>query len=422
MRRALLTFLPLASIVSLSLFTLLVPPAAAQDGDRCRDVYFASIATMLDNCAGLPGGSLCWAVGEDIVIDTTSGQLVSGPGTTVPYGVVTAFELPPNGGDLWRLVRVHLTDMVDYTRFATLLAMGPLAVEVVADDTLPPGHVLTLQTGSAPPCDDLARPGLLVQSPENSLTLLRVNGVELAINGTAVLHAPEGQGLTVNTITRETILSASGTVVFAGYSATLSAPDADPTIAPYDPAAVAHLPTETLPSLEIVPLPGNATVTEESNLYFRPEPEAYSTTTIAAGLPVSILGQDTSGAWLHIRTYNGTTAWMPRSVLDVQVPVEPPAYDTPPRPPSRPFGPLQASGVTTSEYNNLREGPGTTYDIALSLPLHSPVDVYARSPDNEWLLVETEDGERAWLYIDLFLATTDFEPAELPYSPDYLPE
>ncbi|NDJ77917.1 MAG: hypothetical protein GYB65_16835 [Chloroflexi bacterium] len=398
-------------------------PAAAQGGDdACQQVYFDGVAELMAQCADLPNGNLCWASGDDVVIDTvSSGQLVSGPGTRVPFGVVTSVTIPDNSPDEWKLVRIHLVDPVNYNNFTTLLALGPLNLEVVEDD-MPPGSSFTLQTGAEPPCPALPHPGLLVQSPAQNLALLRVNGIDMVINGTAVLHSPDGVGVTVSAISRETILGATGTVVFAGYRVTVAEPGAAPVVEPYDPAAVAYLPTNTLPRVEVVPVPGNATVIEEINLFLRPQAEAYTNTMIAAGLPVSVLGQSTSREWLYVRAYDGTQGWMPRGYLNVQVSVEPPMYDEAPRPLTRPFGPVQSSGVTTTEYNRLRSGPGLTFEEVGHLALHVPVDVYARSPDNEWLLVETDEGVRAWLYIDLYGPTTDFDLANMPYSPDFLPE
>lgn len=390
---------------------------AQSEPGTCEMVYVQAIASLLDHCTEAVSGSICWASGA-VSIETTSGPLVGGPGSTVPYGVVTGVSIADEA-DEWGIAQIRMADPANYLQYTTLLLVGPLTLTMDEESAMPRGSAFTLTTESDPaPCGELARPAVLVQAPDKSLALLRVNGVDMAINGTAALHAADAESLTVSAIARETILGQTGTVIFAGFGATVT-PGETPDVAPYDSASMAHLPTETLPRLEIVPVPGNAFVNQEINLYLRPAAEAFTGTTLQAGLPVNILGQSTDRAWLYVRTYNGTLAWVPRAALDVTMPEEPPSYDEAPPPPSRPFGPLQAQGVTTTEYNNLRAGPGTQYEIVTHLLLHVPVDVYARSPDNEWLLVETEEGIRAWLNLRLFGATTDFNLDQMPYSPEF---
>jgi uncharacterized protein YgiM (DUF1202 family) len=76
--------------------------------------------------------------------------------------------------------------------------------------------------------------------------------------------------------------------------------------------------------------------------------------------------------------------------------------------------------LTTAELNNLRAGPGQTYEIVGTVPLNTGVDIYARSPDSEWLLIETSDALRAWISVTIFSPTSPgFVLEELPLSPDY---
>jgi SH3-like domain-containing protein len=318
---------------------------------------------------------------------------------------------------------LFLTDKLNGESYATLLLFGPAELMVETADNLPPGSAFTLTSETDPaPCGDLARPGVLVQAPSNSLTLLRVNGIDLAINGTAVIQAPNGGGLTVSALTRETILGQSGTVVFAGYSAQVDG-EGNVEVAPYDPANVAHLPTEILPQMELVPLPGSGTVREETVLHLRPDASAYTGTQVKLAVPVSLFGRDASGEWLYIRSYDGATGWVPASALDVDGAGDMPILEASGLPtlqrPLRPFGEVQARGVTTAESNNLRDGPGQNYEIVQAVPLGTELNIYARSPEDEWFLVETTDGVRAWISVSIVNPVTPLNIAELPYSPDF---
>ncbi|MBN1200347.1 MAG: SH3 domain-containing protein [Anaerolineae bacterium] len=411
MRRTL--FLILAMLAAAAPIT----PVTAQDGgESCQAIYQAAVSAVMDNCVGMATGSVCWASG-DVIIQASAAA--SGPGSTAPLDQTTAIAATASDS-AWSMARLHVADGVSDDAFATLLVIGPASLTFNPSANLPPGADFTLVAEPEPsPCAELAKPGVVVQAPEKYLTLLRVNGVNLAINGTAVLHSPDGETLTVSAITHETILSDSGTVVFAGYSATAMPLVEVPAVVPFDPAAVAFLPTEVLPRMEYVPLPGSAYVVQQTVLHLRPDASAYTGTTVKAGVPASVLARDSSGDWLYIRRYEGGIGWVPREALDVDVPVEMPVIERDLPPLVRPFGAVQARGATTAEHNNLRDGPGQQYEIVATVGLGTELNIYARGPLDEWLLVETPDGVRAWISIMLLDPLTPFNLAEMPYSPDY---
>ena len=53
--------------------------------------------------------------------------------------------------------------------------------------------------------------------------------------------------------------------------------------------------------------------------------------------------------------------------------------------------------ATTLTYVNLREGPGTSYPAVGAVPQGTKVKVVGRTEDGTWLLVETRDGQQAWM-------------------------
>lgn len=394
-------------------------PAAAQDGgESCQDVYYAAIGDAVENCVGLQAGTICLGSGAG-AIEMASGQVVDAPGGSAALSAMASVRAGEGDGDAWSLAIARLADNLRSETFATLILIGPARLDA-AEGGSPSAPAFTLSHDAEPaPCADLALPGLLVQSPARGLTLLTVNGVDVAVNGTAVIRAPDEDTLVVSAISRETILSQSGTVVFAGYSARF-APGAAPEVAPYEPASVAHLPVEVLPTIEVIPLPGNALVTEQVNLHLRPNPSSYTNVIVRAGVPVNALGRNTGGDWLHIRTYEGEIGWVPAAALEVNIAGDMPVYDQAPARPGRPFGPVQARGVTTPEMSNARSGPGEVYEIVARVPFNTDVGIYARSPDGQWLMIETPDGTRAWISANLVSITTPgYNLLELPFSPDF---
>jgi hypothetical protein len=397
-----------------------MPITTAQDSSQndCAAMYTAALSGMMKHCFGQDAGMACGAAG-DVSIEMASGQVVQGAGISARLNGVFALRTGAGDGSAWSLASVTLPDMVDPAKAAALIVLGPAELQFQTDDNLTPGAAFMLTNAAEAMCSDLPRPGVLVQSAENSLTLLTINGIELAINGMALIQAHDDGSLTVNALARETILGQTGTVIFAGYSAQVS-PTSVSDVVSYNPADVAHLPMAVLPMIDVISLPGNAMVLQEMNLFQRPDPAAYTNAIVKAGLPVTVLGRNTSGDWLYVRSYSGLLGWMPAYVLEAHVAGEMPIFDTAPELPRRPFGSIYGYIVTNAEHNNLRSGPGEQFGIVVTVPLLTQLALYGRSPDNQWLLVETLDTQQqAWINVVLVSASTPYPLDELPYPPGF---
>lgn len=407
----------LAAVLLALISLLLAMPGAAraQEPERCAAIYEAAMASMMEHCFAAPAAIACAAAGE-VALEMRSGQVVTEVGSRAHLNGLAALRALPGDGTAWSLASLTVPDLVNSQQAATLLVLGPAELTFVETADLPPGAAFNLRVPAGRfPCDEVARPGLLVQSPPNALTLLRVNGHDLAVNGLALI-VMDGDALVINALRRETILAQSGTVIFAGYSAAVSAESVSP-VAPYDPALVAHLPTAILPTIEVVALPGDAAVIQPTPLYSRPALQAVSNTQARAGRPTSVLGRSSDGQWLHVRTYDGQIGWVPLAALDVRVPGEMPVYDEAPPLPVRPFGSLQGTVKTDAERSILRAGPGQEYDVVATVPFWTDLALYGRSADDQWLYVETSDGMRAWISTLLISPSTPYVLAELPYAP-----
>ncbi|HEX3051896.1 MAG TPA: SH3 domain-containing protein [Aggregatilineaceae bacterium] len=362
----------------------------------------------------MQNGTVC-AGTNGVTIQTVGGQQVAQAGGAVQVRSVS--QIDALAGDEWPLVMLHLPDAVNSQNYATLLVLGNATLTFAENAN---GMVFDLKTGVSPlPCADLPQPGVLVQSAANSLTLLRVNGVDVAVNGMAIITAPENQGVTISSLSREAILSQSGTVIFAGDQSTVTG-DVASEVVFYDGSALKNVPVEILPVIELVALPGNGTVLQDVSLYLRPAEESYTSATAQAGLPVNLFGQDSTGQWVYVRTYDSLMGWIPRNYLDLKTDGDMPVLAEPPTLPARPFGPIQGRGYLNAEQNNLRSGPGQDYEIVVRLPVNTEVLVFGRNPDSRWLLVETLDGTRAWLSADLLSPSTQFDIDLLPLPPEFV--
>lgn len=400
-------------LVALALLAAPLRALAQSDDPACETVLQDAITSIFDRCSGMDGPVACAASGEV----TFEPAPPDGAPPFVPVADLAGLDAEALGGG-WSVARLNVATPQLPDQLAVLMVFGPASLAFEDASDLAPGAAFTLSSpAEAGGCGNLPRPGVLVQAPDKALTLLRVNGIDLAVNGTALIQAPEGEGTTISAITRETILGDTGVVAFAGYSVTVR--DGTPgEVAAYDPARVANLPTVVLPRMDVVPAPGSGTVAGETVMYLRPETSAYTGTRVQLGLPVNALGQDSSGEWLYIRTYDGQTGWVPRSAIAEDFAPDMPVFDTAPAPPARPFGPIYARGTTTSQLNNLRAGPGENYEIVDQLPAGEPLQVYARDPGGNWLLAQTAGGLRAWISASLFQASTPFLLDELPLAPE----
>ena len=403
-----------------------LPVHAQDDGHSqgnattCAAVYQSAMVDFMANCFDKPVGTVCSASGP-VQIEMASGQIIdsaNGSGSAARLSGVAAVRALAGDGTAWSLASFAVPDMLDAQKSVTMLILGPAELTFDAGSGQTVGTAFTLRNAAEPhPCSDLPHPGVLVQPPENSLALITINGTEIAINGMALIWAREDGSILVSSLTHESILGQTGTVVFAGYMVR-ALQDAVSDVVPYDADAVQNIPTEILPVMDVISLPGNATVLENMTIFTRPDAAAYSSYTVNGGLPVTVLGRNSAGDWLHVRTYEGVIGWLPGYILEVNVPGDMPIYDTAPNGPIRPFGSIQTYVKTKEEYNNLRVGPGEGFDIVTTVPLWTDLALYGRSPDDEWLLVETLDGVRGWVSVWLISTSTPYTMAELPYPPD----
>lgn len=391
----------------------------AQEGaPRCEQLYAQGVENWMAHCFSLAPATVC-AASDGVTIETLSGQRANGAGRTARLSSVAALELSGEAG-AWPLARVYL---YDFTRGAapTLLVMGPATLRFdEAEGAYWKGMSFTLETESAPICEALPYPAVLIQSPDGMITLLRINGTELAINGTALVSARSGGALQITSLYKETILGQSGVVVFAGYTVSaLEEYAGEPT--PYEAVRVAHLPLDVLPRIEIAPLPGNAIPSQDVTLYSAPQAAYYTNTTAPQDVPLNVYGQDASGEWLLVRTYEGEIGWLPAYGVELHVPLALPTYAETPTLPRHPFGAVQGYVKTSGETNNLRAAPSAQAAIVATVPLWTDLALYGRSTDGQWLLVETLDGVRGWVHVDLISSSTPYNLDELPYPPDVAP-
>ena len=129
----------------------------------------------MEHCFAAPLETACIAAG-DVTIEMQSGQTVTGAGSRARLGGVAALRALPGDSTAWSLASLTVPDLVSSQQAATLIVLGPAELVFVESPDMQPGAAFTLQASAEPfPCDGVARPGVLIQSPPNALTLLRAN-------------------------------------------------------------------------------------------------------------------------------------------------------------------------------------------------------------------------------------------------------
>jgi CRP-like cAMP-binding protein/uncharacterized protein YgiM (DUF1202 family) len=153
---------------------------------------------------------------------------------------------------------------------------------------------------------------------------------------------------------------------------------------------------------------------------------------LAEGDEVNILGRDEMGDWLKVSLDSGEEGWVAAEFVDVEgnlkaVPMITPEPSAPPTtemtptatpsptvPPEATAAPTPAPTVTvpipsrtTGGGLRMRSGPGSNYEVLVSLAEGQEVNVLGRDETGEWLKISLDSGEEGWVaaeFVDVDVA------------------
>ncbi|HXF64300.1 MAG TPA: SH3 domain-containing protein [Caldilineaceae bacterium] len=128
--------------------------------------------------------------------------------------------------------------------------------------------------------------------------------------------------------------------------------------------------------------------------------------TIPQGAQFTVLGQDTTGAWLNVRFADGTEGWVARYLTNfagVAPTVAAPLVAPPLAPPAT--APLDTDLAAGTTNVNVRSGPSTAYPVIRTVAQGTEVVVLGQDTTGAWLSVQLADGAQGWIFRSL----TDFE-------------
>jgi uncharacterized protein YraI len=212
----------------------------------------------------------------------------------------------------------------------------------------------------------------------------------------------------------------------------MASPATETVEAPTEPTAISQ-DTETPPPAATASVPTRARITGDG-LQVRVGPgTAYEVTaSLAEGDEVDVLGRDEMGDWVKVGLESGEEGWVTAEFVDVGgnlkavlvITPEPIATSTteltPTAMPSPTVSPeatvpltpvptvtVPISSRTTGGGLRMRSGPGTNYEVLVSLAEDQEVDVLGRDETGEWLKISLDSGEEGWVaaeFVDVSVA------------------
>jgi uncharacterized protein YraI len=149
----------------------------------------------------------------------------------------------------------------------------------------------------------------------------------------------------------------------------------------------------------VVPGAPTAIVTA-GNLNIRTGPGAsYSAiTSVPYGTTLTLLGRNTDGTWVKVRTSSGQEGWVNASYLTTSVPVSSlPIVDGS-------TGTGTPTAVVTTGALNVRSGSGPSYSAVTVVYQGSQLTLIGRNADSSWVKVRTPNGTEGWVNATLIQA------------------
>jgi uncharacterized protein YgiM (DUF1202 family) len=249
------------------------------------------------------------------------------------------------------------------------------------------------------------RSALIIQGPYGDLGRMVVNGVSLEINGTIAI---ETEGNITEFIALEgriqLVIFGEGRIIQAGEQMNITYQAGDFTrplsfAQSGEPLNFNHIqdfPITLLDRPVLLPQPGVVYTDGRVNMRAEPNANGRLLYQVPDDQPLSVLGENLDGTWLHVRLGNGETGWMRADLVTGNLGEITVAYEPTPQPPQR-YG-TNANGaiVIASTGGNLRNAPDVQFNVINTIDPGTEVNLLSRSPYSPWVKVDT-GTEVGWM-------------------------
>lgn len=254
-------------------------------------------------------------------------------------------------------------------------------------------------------CDDEPPSSFVVQGPYGETIRVVINGLSLDLRGTLVVqthgsdtHFIALEGDSVAIIFGTEIPLVSGQQIVVPYApGDFARPAGSPLQSePLIWEHIADLPVVLLDRPVLLPQPGYIVTRDDTNLRAAPALDARSLYLIPPQQLLSVIGESSTGEWLHVRLGNNETGWMRADTVEQRTGAVTVAYDSTPLPPQR-YGSAGKIGmVIAGQGGNMRVAPHTSFPTINTLAQGTEVQLLARSPYNHWVKVDSS-GQVGWM-------------------------
>ena len=140
--------------------------------------------------------------------------------------------------------------------------------------------------------------------------------------------------------------------------------------------------------------------------------------TIPKGSTVTVL-DNSNKEWAKVKTSTGVQGWCSKEYLTFgSTPSSTPKPTPTPTPTPKPTGTAK-----TTDYLNLRTGPGTSYSVIITMAKGDTITVLDNSSNKNWAQVETRDGRQGWCskeYLDFSDGSGSSTTTLVAKTTDYL--
>lgn len=430
MRKVVIVLAVFVGLMSLSLSVLptqnshfTIAPVNAQDA-ACSTQLEAAVSQTLELCGAASRGQLCWGSGA---FDYSPKEVqINAPGGIVPLAGISNV-INNSSPDQPSITRLNFEDIFTDGGFASAFLIGP--VSATADTEQAPlwsSLILSRTETELSECESAGTSGMLMQAPAGQLLVLTVNGVTVTMNNTAFVLVTEA-GETVIDVLRGNAIAQIGNnvqVVFAGFGITVPAnADTLPAPIPYDPTPLAGLPTQLLPSIVTVPLPGNVSAMASTPLYASPDLGAPQLAQVLPGTILNLLGEDPTAQWWNVVQEDGQSGWVPATAIGGIFPATAPQYSATPQPPTRPYGLVLGRGTAPGNEINMRAAPSTDAEILAKLPPLTEFNILGRNAAADWIQIRldapdpTTGATDGWVAVRIVTLPNSLRVADLPVVP-----
>jgi uncharacterized protein YraI len=135
--------------------------------------------------------------------------------------------------------------------------------------------------------------------------------------------------------------------------------------------------------------PSAVVTTGALNVRSGPGPNFSILTVVRQGEQLALLGRNSTGSWVKVRTASNVEGWVNASYIQTNVPVSSlPVVDSP--------APTPAAVVTASSAN-VRTGPGGQYEVIAVLSQGQTVPIQGRNNASTWIQVTLGNGQVGWV-------------------------